>query len=112
MILTEIKYLIGVHLGEKGLPPAIIAPVLNVLTLIDEEIVTVGLDFSNPEIAIELMRLRQAIVKWNYAEDEPLVPIEEAMSLTPFALPKLFEKKLEKEDELSWLDEEEDELES
>lgn len=118
MILTEIKFLIGVHLGEKGFPPAIVAPVLNTLSLIEEELIAVGYDFSNPEIEKEIDRLRMAIVKWNWANDEVIftetpqiieqsVLLEQALNLKPATLPSLFTNKKE-DDSLAWLDDEEE----
>jgi hypothetical protein len=70
MILSQIRYLIGIHLGNKGFPPSIIAPVLNILRLMDEEHIAIGFDFQNPEIEKEVERLSQAIVMWNHQPDE------------------------------------------
>lgn len=65
MILADIRYLVGVHLGEKGLPPTVIAPVNNILSLLDEELSLCGFTVSNT-IEKEIERLRNAIVLLNY----------------------------------------------
>lgn len=71
MILSEIRYLVGVHLGQKGLPPTVIAPVNNILSLLDEELTLSGFVVSNT-IEKEVERLKNSIITMNYdpSEDE------------------------------------------
>lgn len=96
MIFTDIKYLIGIHLGEKGLPATIITPVLNILTLADEELAASGFDFGNPEIVEAIARLDNAIENWNTGEE--LTGIERMLKLEPAKLPSLFDSYEEKEE--------------
>ena len=69
MILNDIRYLVGIHLAEKGLPPTVIAPVLNILNMVDTHIVTIGLNMPL-EIQKEADRLNYAIVLLNQEEDD------------------------------------------
>jgi hypothetical protein len=68
-MLNEIRFLVGTHLGLKGLPPSIIAPVLNILGLLDGELRMSGFILS-PEIDSEVKRLQFAIVTMNSDETE------------------------------------------
>jgi hypothetical protein len=72
MILSDIRLLVGIHLGDKGLSPSIIAPALNILTFLDEELTLSGFQVSNT-IEKEVERLKNAIILRNYdptQEDE------------------------------------------
>lgn len=70
MFLSDIRYLVGLHLGEKGLAPKIIAPVINILNELDKELSITGWTLS-PELNKEIDRLHNAIVLMNY-KPEPL----------------------------------------
>jgi len=65
MILGDIRYLVGIHLGEKGLPPTVIAPTINILSLLDEELTVSGFSVSNT-LEKEIERLKSAIILMNY----------------------------------------------
>lgn len=72
MILSDIRLLVGIHLGEKGMPPNVIAPTLNILSLLDEELTLSGFQMSQT-IEKEVDRLKNAIILMNYdpsQEDE------------------------------------------
>lgn len=106
MILSQIRYLVGLHLAGKGFPPSVIAPTLNILRLIEEELIAVGYDFVNPELEKEDERLSQAIVKMGFLdEDEEIVEFEVTEAKTWKTSPpteSLFDKQ---DDDLSFLDE-------
>ena len=76
MVLNDIRYLVGVHLAEKGLPPTVIAPVINILNLLDNHLTTCGINMT-PEILKEADRLNFAIVLMNNDDDEDEDDIEE-----------------------------------
>lgn len=79
MILRDIRYLVGIHLADKGLDPTILAPVLNILNIIDTHLSTIGITIP-PEIAKEADRLNYAIVLMNQEEedeDEELGEVDE-----------------------------------
>lgn len=67
MILGDIRYLVGVHLAQKGLPPTIMAPVMNILNLMDTHLSQSAVSMT-PEILKEADRLNHAMVLWNQAE--------------------------------------------
>jgi len=89
MILSEIRYLVGVHLGQKGLPPTVIAPVNNILSLLDEELTLSGFTVSNT-IEKEIERLKNSIITMNYDPSD-----EEDSTLDDLAI----EDTLEEDDE-------------
>jgi hypothetical protein len=60
-IISEIKAIIGVELHLKGIGSDIIKPVQRLLTLIDEDLITMGVDFVNPLIEVEYQKLLDAI---------------------------------------------------
>lgn len=64
-MLRDIRFIIGIDAGQKGLPPTIIAPLLNLLELMDNDLASCGFDFVNPLIEKEYQRLKQAVVLWN-----------------------------------------------
>lgn len=70
-MLDSIRLVIGIDLGQKGLPPKIIAPILNMLQLMDQEMKELGTDFCNPEIYKEHQRLKEAIIKSGFGEIIP-----------------------------------------
>lgn len=101
MILSDIRLLVGVHLGEKGLPPTVIAPTLNILSLLDEELTLSGFTVSTT-IEKEMERLKNAITLMNYDateddEDDPLddpfedIEEEDEEEEDDLALDELFE---------------------
>ncbi len=99
MILSDIRYLVGVHLGNKGLPPTIIAPTINILSLLDEELSLSGFTLSST-LEKEIERLKQAIILLNYdPSDED--DIEEDLAI---------EEMLDDEDEDVDSDDEDDDL--
>ncbi len=105
MILTSIKYLIGLELGQKGYPPSVVAPVINLLRLMEEELVAVGFDFTNPEIEKEEDRLRQAIVRFEGSDDFDSPTIEEIPGVPFPQIPSIIVGlNGDEEDEDSWLD--------
>lgn len=110
MILTSIKYLVGVHVGQKGFPPTVVAPLLNLLALIENELVAVGYDFSDPQIAKEEERLRQAVVRWEGSDElesfEEVAPAE-FIPLPTEIIPGLNDD--DDDDELAFLDDEDNE---
>lgn len=67
MLLSDIRFLVGTHLSLKGLPPTIIAPVINILTGLDQELMVMGFDVS-PELMEEVSRLKKAIILYNHPE--------------------------------------------
>ena len=69
MFLSDIRFLVGTHLSLKGLPPTIIAPVINILTGLDQELMIAGFDVS-PELEEEINRLKKAIILYNHPVDE------------------------------------------
>lgn len=66
MILSDIRFLVGIHLGQKGLPPSIIAPTLNILNQLDHELSVIGFEYS-PELLKEFERLKNAIILQNHS---------------------------------------------
>lgn len=69
MILSDIRYLVGIHVAEKGLPPTVVAPMLNILNLLDTHLSTIGISIP-PEVLKEAERLNHAIVLLNTDDDE------------------------------------------
>jgi hypothetical protein len=65
MILSDIRLLVGVHLGEKGLPPTVLAPVINIMSLLDEELTSFGF-IPSPQLEKEAERLKNSIITMNY----------------------------------------------
>jgi len=80
MFLSEIRLLVGVHLGEKGLPPSIIAPVNNLLLLLDEELTLSGFTVS-ATVEKEMERLKNAVILMNYDPTREEDDIEEELEL-------------------------------
>lgn len=69
MLLSDIRFLVGTHLSLKGLPPTIIAPVINILTGLDQELMVMGFDVS-PELMEEVSRLKKAIILYNHPDTD------------------------------------------
>jgi hypothetical protein len=80
MFLSEIRLLVGVHLGQKGLPPSIIAPVNNLLLLLDEELTLSGFTVS-ATVEKEMERLKNAVILMNYDPTREEDDIEEELDL-------------------------------
>jgi len=95
-ILSPLRYLIGVHLSQKGFTPSITVPVNNILRLIDEELIGVGYDFINPAISREVERLEDAILGVERGIDE--------ISDLPLPLDSPVLEDIFPEDPLSFLD--------
>lgn len=84
--LSDIRMLIGFQIGTKGLPPTIIAPILNILTLLDSHLITIGLDMPL-EIEKETLRLQQAIILMNHEDEEDESEDEVDEDEDPFHFP-------------------------
>ncbi len=64
MILDEIRFLVGIHLADKGLPPTVIAPVINIMNILDSQLSQMAFE-PLPELETEMKRLSQAIILMN-----------------------------------------------
>jgi hypothetical protein len=102
MILSDIRYIVGIHLGEKGLPPSVIAPVINILNLVDQELSVAGFELG-PEVEKELERLKNSIVLWNFdgKDEEDSIDFEDEVN-------KVLKSDVDAsdDDDLSFLDDE------
>lgn len=110
-LFSELKFPIGIHLGQKGFSPNIIAPMLNILTRVEAILEQADIDLTDdPVIAKELDRFRKAIILANFQplELDDLDDDTEADHKSMIKDPKLLQNQIEVPDELSFLDNEDD----
>lgn len=94
----------------KGLPPTIVAPVINILNIVDQEITLSGMDFSK-ELEEELLRLKNSIVLMNYNpaddkdEDDVItsIELEEELGDNSTSDLNIYRPNDEDDEDLSWL---------
>lgn len=109
MILSDIRLLVGIHVGQKGFPPSIIAPVINILSLLDEELVSSAF-VPSPQLEKEAERLKNAIVVMNYdPSDEDEDDISDDLALDDMMADDDDEEEEEDDSFLNTLDDDDDE---
>lgn len=63
-ILSELRWVVGIHVAQKGLPPAIIAPCINILNELDKDLTITGYDVGI-EVNKQIQRLKESIIMLN-----------------------------------------------